>query len=509
MTEAESEIVTHRRRKLDALRERGEAYPNGFRRRHLAKDLLANYGPASKQELGAQAIGAAVAGRVMLRRVMGKASFITLADPSGRIQCYLRQDDIGADAYEDFKDMWDIGDIAGVVGTLMKTNKGELTIQASEARLLAKALQPLPEKYHGLADQQLRYRQRYLDLVMNEQSRNVFRTRAAVVAALRRFFDARDFLEVETPMMHPVPGGATARPFVTRHNSLDTDLYLRVAPELYLKRLVVGGFERVYEMNRCFRNEGLSPRHNPEFTTIEFYQAFADYEDLMVLTEGLLRWLLTELEMEQTISFDGHEIDFGQPIPRRAMTVAVAEAIGVEEKDLKDAAKLRNIAGGLNIAIEDSWGSGRLLMEIFEARVEENLIQPTFITGYPAEVSPLSRRNDEDPSITDRFELFVAGREIANGFSELNDPDDQAARFRAQAALKNQGDLDAMHYDQDYVTALEYGMPPTAGEGIGIDRLVMLLTNCTTIRDVLLFPQLRSVPQSSPRQGSPRQESRS
>ena len=492
MTETDSDIGANRRRKLHALRERGEAYPNDFRRKHLARDLLAAYADAGKQELERAAIDAIVAGRVMLRRMMGKASFVTLADPSGRIQCYLRQDDIGANAYQDFKEMWDVGDIAGVVGTLMKTNKGELTVKVREVRLLTKALHPLPEKYHGLADQQIRYRQRYLDLAMNEQSRRVFRTRTAMVAALRRFFDARDFLEVETPMMHPIPGGATARPFVTRHNSLDTDLYLRVAPELYLKRLVVGGFERVYEVNRCFRNEGLSPRHSPEFTTIEFYQAFADHVDLMDLTEELLRWLLAELHMDETIAFDGHDIDFHRPIPRRAMTEAVADALGVAEEELEDAKKLRDLASVLNIAIQDGWGLGRLLMEIFEARVEENLIQPTFITGYPAEVSPLSRRNDDDPSITDRFELFVAGREIANGFSEINDPDDQAMRFRGQAALKNQGDLEAMHFDQDYVTALEYGMPPTAGEGIGIDRLVMLLTNSTTIRDVVLFPHLRS-----------------
>ena len=438
------------------------------------------------------AIDTVVAGRIMLRRMMGKASFVTLADPSGRIQCYLRRDDIGANAYQDFKEMWDVGDIVGISGRLMKTNKGELTVQAHTVRLLAKALHPLPEKYHGLADQQTRYRQRHLDLVMNEQSRRVFRTRTAVVAALRRFFDARDFLEVETPMMHPIPGGATARPFVTRHNSLDTDLYLRVAPELYLKRLVVGGLERVYEINRCFRNEGLSPRHSPEFTTIEFYQAFSDYVDLMDLTEELLRWLLAELHMDGTIVFDDHEIDFHQPIPRQTMTKAVADAMGVAEEELADAKKLRELASVLHIAVQDSWGRGRLLMEIFEVRVEQNLIQPTFITGYPAEVSPLSRRNDDDPSITDRFELFVAGREIANGFSEINDPDDQAMRFRAQAALKNQGDLEAMHFDQDYVAALECGMPPTAGEGIGIDRLVMLLTNSTTIRDVVLFPHLRS-----------------
>ena len=493
MAETDPETVDHRRRKLDALRAGGEAYPNDFRRTHLASDLLTTYGDHSKPALEAAAVDATVAGRMMLRRTMGKASFVTLADHSARIQCYLRQNDVGASAYQDFNELWDIGDIVGVVGTLMKTNKGELTVQARAVRLLAKALHPLPEKYHGLADQQIRYRQRYLDLIVNEPSRRIFRIRAALVAALRRFFDARGFLEVETPMMHPIPGGATARPFVTHHNSLHADLYLRVAPELYLKRLVVGGFERVYEINRCFRNEGLSARHNPEFTTIEFYQAFADYEDLMNLTEELLRWLLAELDMGEALSFDGQQIDFRQPIPRRAMIDAVAEALGVAREDLQSATKLRDIATAMNIAVEAGWGSGRLLMALFEARVEQKLIQPTFITGYPAEVSPLSRRNDDDPTITDRFELFIAGREIANGFSEINDPDDQAARFREQAALKNQGDLEAMHFDQDYVTALEHGMPPTAGEGIGIDRLVMLLTDCATIRDVVLFPQLRSL----------------
>ena len=482
-----------RRRKLGELRDRGEAYPNAFRRDALALDLAKAYGDRSKDALAEAPVEATVAGRVMLRRVMGKASFITLEDLSGRIQCYVRRDDVGEEAYADFRNLWDLGDIAGVRGTLMKTNTGELTVHAHEVELLVKSLMPLPEKHHGLADRELRYRQRHLDLIANEESRQVFRIRARLVTAMRRFFDERGYLEVETPMMHPIPGGAAARPFVTHHNALDTDLYLRVAPELYLKRLVVGGFERVYELNRCFRNEGLSPRHNPEFTTVEFYQAFADYVDLMDLTEELLRELLRDIAGGTSITFEGREIDFGGAIPRRRMTNAVATETGIAEDDLMSKARLGEVARGLNIPVEPGWGWGRLLMEIFEARVEANLVAPTFITHYPLEVSPLARKNAEDPRLTDRFELFVAGREIANGFSELNDPEEQAERFATQAELKDRGDLEAMHYDNDFLAALEHGMPPTAGEGIGVDRLVMLFTDSSTIRDVVLFPQLRGI----------------
>ena len=488
--ETESDVLAHRRRKLAALRAQGDAYPNGFRREDLAGDLHERYDDTAKEALAEAPVRATVAGRVMLRRVMGKASFITLEDPSGRIQCYLRRDDVGAESYQQFKELWDLGDIVGVEGALMKTNKGELTVAASAVHLLVKSLRPLPEKYHGLADQETRYRQRYLDLLVNEESRDVFRLRTRLVAAMRRFFDDRGFLEVETPMMHPIPGGATARPFVTHHNTLGVDMYLRVAPELYLKRLVIGGFERVYEINRCFRNEGLSPRHNPEFTTVEFYQAFADYRDLMDLTEELLGSLLDEMVGERVLRFEGAELDFRE-FARRTMVDAVGEATGRQRSEIEDPDGLAALARGLNMAVEPHWQWGRLLMEIFEARVEDNLVQPTFITHYPAEVSPLARRNADDARLTDRFELFAAGREIANGFSELNDPDDQAARFRAQAALKSEGDLEAMHYDEDFVTALEYGMPPTAGEGIGVDRLVMLLTGRSTIRDVVLFPQMR------------------
>ncbi len=492
MSAPEDDIIAHRRRKLAALRERGEAFPNTFRRRHLAAELTARHGATDKAALEALDERVEVAGRVMLRRVMGKAGFVTLADPSGRIQCYLRGADIGDDAYRDFRTLWDIGDIVGVRGPLMRTNKGELTVHAEQAELLVKALRPLPDKHRGLADQETRYRLRHLDLVANEDVRRVFRVRAQVVQALRAFFDDRGFLEVETPMMHPIPGGAAARPFVTHHNSLDRTLYLRVAPELYLKRLLVGGFERVYEINRCFRNEGLSPRHNPEFTTVEFYQAFADYRDLMDLTEALLRHLLAELSLGDSLTFDGQRIDFGAPVPRRTMKEVVAEAAGVDEAEIAEAPKLAEIAKRLNVRAPAGCGWGRLLTEVFEARVEARLVQPVFITGYPAEVSPLARGSADDPALTDRFELFVAGREVANGFSELNDPEEQALRFRAQAELKNRGDSEAMHFDHDFVAALEHGMPPAAGEGIGVDRLVMLLTDSPTIREVVLFPQLRA-----------------
>ena len=493
----EQELLAQRRRKLAVLRQRGGAYTNRFRRQSRAGELVAAFGGKTKAELAAAPAATAVAGRLRLRRVMGKASFVTLADETGSIQCYLREDDLGG-AYEDFRALWDLGDIVGVAGTLMKTNKGELTVQASSVRLLAKALRPPPEKFHGLADTETRYRQRYLDLATNPDSRAVFRTRAAVVRELRRFFDEQGFLEVETPMMHPIPGGAAARPFVTHHNALDVDLYLRVAPELYLKRLVVGGFEKVYELNRCFRNEGLSARHNPEFTTVEFYQAYADYRDLMDFTEALLRNVLRAVGGNEQLAHQGQTLDFGKPIPRLPMLTAVAKGVGVDEALLGEAADLRNLANRLGIAPGANWGWGRLLMALFESEVEATLVQPTFVVDYPAEVSPLARRNDDNPLLADRFELFVAGREVANGFSELNDPEDQARRFEEQAALRDEGDPEAMHFDQDYLTALEYGMPPTAGEGIGIDRLVMLLTDSPSIRDVLLFPQLRPEPRPRP-----------
>ena len=490
MTE-ENEIVRHRREKLAALRSSGEAFPNDFRRTALAADLQARYGDVVKEEFEALAVEVAVAGRVMLRRVMGKASFFTLQDTSGRIQCYLRREQVGDAAYEAFNDLWDIGDVVGVTGTLFRTNKGELTVEGHQARMLAKSLRPLPEKFHGLTDQETRSRQRYLDLMMNEETRTLFVTRTAVIQAIRTFFVARDYLEVETPMMHPIQGGTTALPFVTHHNALDMDLYLRIAPELYLKRLVVGGFERVFEVNRSFRNEGVSPRHNPEFTMLEFYQAYSDYRDLMDLTEVLLREITQSVLGTTVVSFQGQHIDFGAPIERLTMTDAIVRHTDLDAATVRDANALRRALIGMNQAPNPSWSLGKMQAELFEARVEERLIDPVFITAYPAEISPLARRSDADPTVTDRFELFIAGREIANGFSELNDPEDQAERFRVQVELKTAGDQEAMDFDHDYITALEYGLPPTAGEGIGIDRLVMLLTNSSSIRDVLLFPHMR------------------
>ena len=489
----ENDIGAVRRRKLAALRERELAYPNGFERTALAEELHAAYARTDKSTLESRPVSVTVAGRIMLRRVMGRASFITLQDGSGRIQCYLRSDDIGASAYEDFRELYDIGDIVGVSGTLMRTNRGELTVATGTICLLTKALRPLPEKYHGLVDTEVKYRQRYLDLIMSDESRSRFAMRSRLLAELRRFFDARGFLEVETPMMHPIPGGAAARPFVTRHNALDMDLYLRIAPELYLKRLTVGGFERVYEINRSFRNEGLSRRHNPEFTMLEFYQAYSTFEDLMRLTEELMREVAAAVTGSSVVSYQGMEIDFGAPAACLTMADSVIAHTGVAPEDLADRSRLAAAAGGMDIDVEADWGRGRILTELFERHVEHRLVQPTFITQYPTEVSPLARRSDTDASFADRFEYFVGGREIANGFSEINDPDDQAARFRTQAERQSRGDDEAMHYDADYVAALEYGMPPTAGEGVGIDRLMMLLSDASSIRDVLLFPQMRKI----------------
>ena len=489
----EGDILTVRRNKLAALRERGLAYPSGFARSSLAAELHETYAATDKATLEEQTVSVTVAGRIMLRRVMGRASFITLQDGSGRIQCYLRSDDIGASAYEDFRELYDIGDIVGVRGTLMRTNRGELTVAAETICLLTKALRPLPEKYRGLADTEVKYRQRYLDLIMSEDSRSRFAMRSRLLAELRRFFDARGFLEVETPMMHPIPGGAAARPFVTRHHALDMDLYLRIAPELYLKRLTVGGFERVYEINRSFRNEGLSRRHNPEFTMLEFYQAYSTFEDLIRLTEELMREVAAGVTGSSVVTFQGERIDFGTPAERHTMADSVVAHTGITLEDLADRSTLAAAAGAMDVEVEADWGLGRILTELFERHVEPRLLRPTFITHYPTEVSPLARRSDADASVAERFEYFVGGREIANGFSEINDPDDQAARFRAQVERKSRGDDEAMHYDADYVTALEYGMPPTAGEGVGIDRLMMLLSDASSIRDVLLFPQMRRV----------------
>lgn len=487
----ENDIVDNRREKLAAWRALGAAFPNDFRRAALAVELHTEHGAKDKAALEAAGITTSVSGRVMLRRVMGKASFVTLQDVSGRIQCYIRRDDVGEAAYDHFNELWDIGDIVGIRGTVMRTNKGELTVQAAEIVLLNKTLRPLPEKYHGLADQETKYRQRYLDLIMSEDSRKVFRIRSAVVSAIREFFLSREFLEVETPMMHVLPGGAAARPFTTHHNALDLDLYLRVAPELFLKRLTVGGFERVFEINRNFRNEGLSTRHNPEFTMLEFYWAYRDYEDLIELTQDLLRHIAQRVVGSQQIAYQGGTIDFSIPAVRMSMAESIVHYTGLSEGDVIREGALRDALVAMNVAVEAEWGLGKLQMEMFEARVEDRLLEPTFITHYPAEVSPLARRNDENPLVTDRFELFIHGREIANGFSELNDPEDQAARFAAQAELHAAGDDEAMRFDRDYITALEYGLPPTAGEGIGIDRLVMLFADVASIRDVLLFPLMR------------------
>ncbi len=490
MTE-EHEIIRLRRQKLQSLRARGNPFPNAFRRSHLAAQLNHDYQDKSREDLSASAEKVAVSGRIMLRRDMGKASFITLQDVSGAIQCYLRQDELGDDAYEAIKELWDIGDIVGVRGVLMKTNKGELTVRASVVEMLTKSLRPLPEKFHGLVDKEARYRQRYLDLMMNEESRRLFQVRTATIQAIREFFIQHDFMEVETPMMQVIPGGATARPFVTHHNALDLDLYLRVAPELNLKRLVVGGFERVFEINRNFRNEGLSTRHNPEFTMLEFYWAYHDYRDMIELTQELMCFVVKQVFGDPMIEYQGQSIDFSQPFRDLTMADSILEFTDFTREQLESADEMCVILKSRNLPVQEGWGKGKLLTEVFEAFVEERLFQPTFITQYPAEVSPLARRNDDNPEVTDRFELFVGGRELANGFSELNDAEDQAERFRQQVAQKESGDLEAMPYDQDYITALEYGLPPTTGEGLGIDRLIMLLVDSASIRDVILFPHMR------------------
>lgn len=481
-----------RREKLAGLRGNGIAFPNDFRREYLSGDLHGKYDENHAEELTALNIDVSVAGRMITRRIMGKASFATLQDMGGRIQIYVSRDDLPEGIYNEQFKKWDLGDILGVKGKLFKTQTGELTIHAHEIHLLTKALRTLPDKFQGLADQETRYRQRYLDLIANEQSRQTFITRSRVLSALRNFMVSKDFMEVETPMMQVIPGGAAARPFITHHNALDIDMYLRIAPELYLKRLVVGGFERVFEINRNFRNEGISPRHNPEFTMMELYMAYADYKDLIVLTEELFKTVTQEVLDTTQVTYGEHSFDFGQPFSKMTMKEAIVKyRAETDPADLDDLAKAKIIAKSLNIEVEKGWGLGRLQCDIFEAVAESHLIQPTFITEYPAEVSPLARRNDNNPFITDRFEFFIGGREIGNGFSELNDAEDQAERFAKQVRQKDEGDDEAMFYDEDYITALEHGLPPTAGLGIGIDRMIMLLTNSHTIRDVILFPALR------------------
>ncbi|MBI4006151.1 MAG: lysine--tRNA ligase [Gammaproteobacteria bacterium] len=491
MPENDNNLIAQRRNQLKTLREKGCAYPNNFRRDALAADLHAHYSAKDHNELEAQAVRVKVAGRMMTRRIMGKASFAHLQDMSGKIQLYVKGDNLPEGRYADFKD-WDLGDILGAGGTLFKTKTGELSVMVNDIHLLTKSLRPLPEKFHGLSDHELRYRQRYLDLITNEETRSTFAIRSNVIDFLRQYLKDAGFVEVETPMMHLIPGGATARPFITHHNSLGMDLYLRIAPELFLKRLVIGGIEKVFELNRSFRNEGLSPRHNPEFTMLEFYQAYADYRDMMKITEDMMRSLVKDILGDTSIRYQGETYDLVRPFARMTVKQSVLHFNkGIRMEDLESRESLQMVADKLEVPVEDSDGPGKILIEIFEKTVESQLKEPIFITGFPTEVSPLARRSDNDPAETDRFEFFLCGREIANGFSELNDPEDQAKRFLEQLEGKAAGDEEAMHYDEDYITALEYGMPPTAGEGIGIDRLVVLLTDSASIRDVILFPHMR------------------
>jgi lysyl-tRNA synthetase class 2 len=487
----ENKLIAERRAKLAALREQGNAFPNDFRRTHYAGELQATQVAATAEQLEAAAIHVKVAGRMMAKRIMGKASFATIADPTGRIQLFLQATSLAA-VYDAFKG-WDVGDTVGAEGLLFRTRTGELSVKVTALRLLVKSLRPLPDKWHGLADVDTRYRQRYVDLIVNEDSRKVFAARTRMVRELRSQLDERGFMEVETPMMQPIPGGAVARPFVTHHNALDMTMFLRIAPELYLKRLVVGGFEKVYEINRNFRNEGLSTRHNPEFTMMELYWAYADYRDLMDLTEELVTALVRVTHGEVTrLGYQGREYDLARPFRRITMADAVVEQNpGIDVARLRDVGYLRDWCAKLGAKVDKSDGAGKLMTTIFDHTVEQTLLEPTFIHAYPAEVSPLSRASDGDPFLTDRFEFFMAGRELANGFSELNDAEDQAARFHAQVERKDAGDDEAMFYDADYIRALEYGMPPTAGLGIGVDRLVMFITDQAAIRDVLLFPQVR------------------
>ncbi|WP_318472748.1 lysine--tRNA ligase [Photobacterium leiognathi] len=494
----ENKLIAERRAKLDMIRENCKAngHPNDFRRDSLAADLEAKYGEMTKEELEEAGHVFAIAGRIMAKR----GPFLAIQDVSGRIQAYASKD-VQRELKEKYSGL-DIGDIIGIKGALHKSGKGDLYVNMDEYELLTKALRPLPEKFHGLTDQEMRYRQRYVDLIVNDDSRHAFVVRSKVVSAIRNFMVSKGFMEVETPMMHVIPGGATARPFITHHNALDIDMYLRVAPELYLKRLVVGGFERVFEINRNFRNEGLSPRHNPEFTMMEFYMAYADYNDLMDLTEEMLSSIAMDVLGSSKMPYGEYEVEFAGPYARMSMLDAIkkynpdhAEIQALTYEGVADRELMVKIAKSVHVDVEDFWTCGQLLEEIFGETAEPQLMQPTFITEYPADISPLARRNDENPFITDRFEFFIGGREVANGFSELNDAQDQDQRFKAQVDAKDAGDDEAMYYDADYITALEHGLPPTAGQGIGIDRLVMLLTNTHTIRDVILFPAMR--PQSN------------
>ena len=483
----ENRLVALRREKLNAIRAKGVAFPNKFRRDALAGDLQEEFKDTDKPTLADLNKRVKVAGRIMLNR----GAFMEIQDQSGRIQLYVNRKALDKETLAGIK-TWDLGDIIGVEGTVQRSGKGDLFVDMEAVQLLTKSLRPLPEKHKGLTDTEQRYRQRYVDLITNEESRETFRVRSAIIRGIRDYFHDQDYMEVETPMLQVIPGGATARPFITHHNALDMDMYLRIAPELYLKRTVVGGFERVFEINRNFRNEGLSTRHNPEFTMIEFYQAYADYNDMMDHTEALLKKLTQDVMGSTVINYQGHELDFGSPFVRMSVFEAILHYNqDLEAADINNIESAKEVAKKLGIEVKDIWGLGKIQMEIFEETAEHQLINPTFITDYPTEVSPLSRKNDDNPFLTERFEFFVGGREVANGFSELNDSEDQAERFRQQVAEKDAGDDEAMHYDADYINALEYGLPPTAGEGIGVDRLVMLFTDAPSIRDVLLFPHMR------------------
>ena len=492
----ENSIIAERRAKLAAIRAQGVAFPNDFRPQHKAANLHAEYGLLARETLDEKQVKVTVAGRMMLKRLMGKVSFATIQDASGpqvdgRIQLFVSQGDSGEAALDTLRHL-DLGDIIGAEGTLFKTKTGELSVRVTTLRLLTKSLRPLPDKFHGLADQETKYRQRYVDLIMNEDTRRTFKARTAAISSIRRFMEQNEFMEVETPMLHVIPGGAAAKPFITHHNALDMQMFMRIAPELYLKRLVVGGFDRVFEVNRNFRNEGVSPRHNPEFTMMEFYAAYADYQWLMDFTEALIRQATIDAYGTAVVTYQGRELDLSKPFARMTITGAINKfAPHYTEEQLHDAAFLRTELMRFGVKPLASAGLGALQLALFEETAEAQLWEPTYIIDYPVEVSPLARASDTRPGITERFELFIVGREIANGFSELNDAEDQAARFMAQVEAKNAGDEEAMYYDADYIRALEYGMPPAGGCGIGIDRLIMLLTDSPNIRDVILFPHLR------------------
>ena len=482
----ENKLIAQRRVKLDAIRSERQAFPNGFARRHIAAELHSLCDGKSQAELEELALETAIAGRIVRMR----GPFVVIKDASGQMQLYMNNKSFSEDLARELKSL-DLGDIIGVKGEVFKTGKDELSVRVADFKLLTKSLRPLPDKYRGFTDTEARYRRRYVDLIVNEESRTVFETRSRIIRFIRKYFEELGFMEVETPMMQIIPGGATARPFITHHNALDQDMYLRVAPELFLKRLIVGGFEKVFELNRNFRNEGLSTRHNPEFTMLEFYQAYARYQDLMDLTEDLFRKISQEVLDSTTVNYQGSSYDFAKPFARKTLIEAIQEYCDAKEQEFESKDSVIKLAKNLDVHFDEAWGKGKIVMEVFEQKVEAKLDQPTFITEYPLEVSPLARLNEDNPEVTDRFELIIGGRELANGFSELNDPEDQVNRFKAQVIQKESGDKEAMHFDNDYVTALEYGMPPTAGEGIGIDRLIMLFTDSPSIKDVLLFPHMR------------------